>query len=179
MPDTQANRTTVFGIYSSYQDMERGIDLLKGEGFRNTDISVLLPENVGPKPLTQVKRNRAERAAAGGFSGALVGGTLGWLAGIGVIAIPGFGPLLAAGPILAALAGVGVGGTVAGVAGALIGTGIPATEAAKYERQLKKGAIMISVNADPSSAQRARQVLLSTGAGDITLANRRSFQSAK
>lgn len=179
MPDTQASRTTVFGIYSSYQDMERGIDLLKAEGFRNTDISVLLPENASPGPIAQGKRIRAERAAAGGVSGALVGGTLGWLAGIGVIAIPGFGPLLAAGPILAALAGVGVGGTVAGVAGALIGTGIPETEAAKYERQLKKGAVMISVYADTHSAQRAQQALLSTGAGDITQANRRSSQSAK
>ncbi|HEX5426467.1 MAG TPA: hypothetical protein VFW94_23155 [Candidatus Acidoferrales bacterium] len=179
MPDTQASRTTVFGIYLRYQDMERGIDRLKAEGFLNTDISVLLPENVGPGPLAPAKRNRAERAAAGGFSGALVGGTLGWLAGIGVIAIPGFGPLLAAGPILAALAGLGVGGTVAGVAGALMGTGIPEKEAAKYEGQLKKGAIMISVYAEANSAERAQQVLLSTGAGDITLANRRSSQSAK
>lgn len=177
MPDTQARRTAVLGIYSSYEDMERGIGLLKAEGFGNTDISVLLPENVGPAPLAQPKRKRAEGAAAGSFSGALVGGALGWLAGIGVIAIPGVGPLLAAGPILAALAGVGVGGTVAGVAGALIGTGIPETEASKYERQLKKGAIMISVYADLRSAQRAERALVSTGARDITIANRRSSQA--
>ena len=166
-------RRAVFGVYSSYQDLERGIELLQRAGFRNTDISVLLPENASPQPVERARRRKAsEGAAAGGFSGALVGGTLGWLAGIGVIAIPGVGPLLAAGPILAALAGLGVGGAVAGIAGALIGTGIPETEAKKYEGRVKKGAMLISVYADgEESAAGARAILSQSGAGDISAAN--------
>jgi hypothetical protein len=180
MPDSPAETIAVFGIYANCPDMERGIDLLQAAGFRSTDISVLLPENVGPEPLRHSRRNRTEGAAAGGFSGAVVGGTLGWLAGIGMIAIPGIGPLLAAGPLLSALAGVGVGGAVAGVAGALIGTGIPETEAAKYEGRLKKGAILVSIYAgNAQAAERVRDILLRTGAEDITAANRRSAGSAR
>lgn len=172
MPETPGRRPAVFGIYSSYRDLERGIDLLQKAGFRSTDISVLLPENASPQPIERSRRSKAsEGAAAGGFSGALVGGTLGWLAGIGVIAIPGVGPLLAAGPILATLAGVGVGGAVAGIAGALIGTGIPESEAKKYEGRLRKGAMLISIYADgEESAASVRDILSRTGAGDISAA---------
>lgn len=180
MPDTSAGKTTVFGVYASYSDLERGIGQLQAAGFRSDDISVLLPEGAGPAPLPHGKRNRAEGAAAGGVSGAVVGGALGWLAGIGVLAIPGFGLLLAAGPLVATLAGVGVGGAVAGVAGALIGTGIPEKEAAKYEKRLKTGAILISVYADAADlAERAHEILVNTGAEDITAATRRAARSAQ
>lgn len=179
MPEPAKN-TTVFAVYASYSDMERGIGQLKAAGFRSDDISVLLPEKAGPAPIAHGKRNRAEGAAAGGVSGAVVGGALGWLASIGMIAIPGFGLLLAAGPLLATLAGVGVGGAVAGVAGALIGTGIPENEAAKYESRLKTGAILISVYADGTDlARSAHEILVSTGAEDITAANRRAARSAQ
>jgi hypothetical protein len=88
---------------------------MKDGGFRNTDISVLLPQNLGTKDLATQKATKApEGAAAGASSGAIIGGTLGWLVGIGALAIPGLGPFIAAGPILAALAGIGVGGTVGG-----------------------------------------------------------------
>ncbi|HEV2206614.1 MAG TPA: hypothetical protein VGR36_08740 [Candidatus Acidoferrales bacterium] len=180
MPESPAGKTTVFGVYANYSDMERGIGQLQAAGFRGDDISVLLPEGAGPAPIPQSKRNRAEGAAAGGVSGAVVGGALGWLAGIGVLVIPGFGLLLAAGPLLATLAGVGVGGAVAGVAGALIGTGIPENEAAKYESRLKTGAILISVYTDGAElAERAHNILVSTGAEEITAASRRAARSAQ
>src|SRR3984957_16902418 len=112
--------TAVFGIYSTYATVESGVDALKGAGFRNTDISVLFPENAGSKDFAHEKDTKApEGAAVGGGSGAVVGGVLGWLAGIGALAIPGVGPLIAAGPIVAALAGVGVGGAIGGITGAL------------------------------------------------------------
>src|SRR6476660_8143608 len=114
--------TAVFGIYRERYGVERAVDELKEAGFRNTDISVLFPENVGTKDFAHEKHTKApEGTAAGAGTGAVVGGALGWLAGIGALAIPGLGPFIAAGPIMAALAGVGVGGTVGGITGALIG----------------------------------------------------------
>jgi hypothetical protein len=89
------------------------VDALKAAGFRNTDISVLFPENVGTKDFAHEKGTKApEGASTGAGAGAVIGGGLGWLAGIGALAIPGVGPSIAAGPIMAALAGVGVGGVV-------------------------------------------------------------------
>ena len=112
--------TAVFGIYPSYASVERAVEELKTAGFRSTDISVLFPENVGTKDFAHAKGTKApEGATTGAASGAIVGGTLGWLAGIGALAIPGLGPFIAAGPIMAALAGVGVGGAVGG-----LGTGL-------------------------------------------------------
>src|SRR5579862_2590689 len=105
--------TAVFGIYPTYESVETGVDALKQAGFRNTDISVLFPENVGTKDFAHEKNTKApEGATAGAGTGAVVGGALGWLVGIGALAIPGIGPFVAAGPIMAALAGVGVGGAV-------------------------------------------------------------------
>ena len=101
--------TAAFGIYETQADVEYALDALRAEGFRNTDISVLFPENKGTKDFAVEKNTKApEGTAAGATTGAVIGGTLGWLAGIGALAIPGIGPLLAAGPIVAALTGVGV-----------------------------------------------------------------------
>ncbi|MEZ5393571.1 MAG: general stress protein [Bryobacterales bacterium] len=106
--------TSVFGIYANRAQVEKVVDRLRTEGFRSTDISILLPENIGNKDIGVEAASKApEGATAGGASGAVVGGVLGWLAGIGALAIPGIGPLLAAGPIVAALAGVGAGGAAA------------------------------------------------------------------
>src|SRR5206468_4299404 len=106
----------------------------RAAGFRNTDISVLFPENAGSKDLGLVKASKApEGAAAGVASGAAIGGALGWLVGMGVLAIPGLGPFIAAGPMVAMLAGVGAGSTVGVITGALIGLGIPEYEAKRYE----------------------------------------------
>jgi hypothetical protein len=161
--------TAVFGIYPSYAAVERAVEALKDAGFRNTDISVLFPENVGSKDFAHQKGTKApEGATAGGGTGAVVGGTLGWLAGIGTLAIPGLGPFIAAGPIMAALAGGAVGGAVGGFAGALIGMGIPEYEAKRYEGRITKGGILLSVHSDDSAwTKRAKEVLERTGATDI------------
>jgi len=161
--------TAVFGLYPTYAAVERAVDALKSEGFRNTDISVLFPENSGTKDFAHSKGTKApEGATTGATSGAVVGGTLGWLAGIGALAIPGLGPFIAAGPIMAALAGVGVGGAVGGLTGALIGMGIPEYEAKRYEGRLKNGGILLSVHSDNSDwTKRAKNILERTGAEDI------------
>jgi Protein of unknown function (DUF3341) len=165
-----SKNTAVFGIYPTYASVENGVEVLKRDGFRNTDISVLFPENVGSKDFAHEKNTKApEGATTGAGTGAVVGGTLGWLAGIGALAIPGLGPFIAAGPIMAALAGVGVGGAIGGLAGALIGMGIPEYEAKRYEGRIKDGGILLSVHSDDSKwTKKAEEILKSTGAQDIS-----------
>jgi hypothetical protein len=173
--------TAVFGIYSSRSQVEGAVDELKLAGFRNTDISVLLPENQGSKDFAHEKGTKApEGAATGAGTGAVIGGTLGWLAGIGALAIPGVGPLIAAGPIMAALAGVGVGGAVGGLTGALVGMGIPEYEATRYEGRVKKGGILLSVHSDDSEwTKKAKAILERTGAEDVASAGEADADYAK
>jgi hypothetical protein len=162
--------TAAFGIYRDRASVENCVDELKAEGFRNTDISVLFPENTGTKDFAHEKNTKApEGAATGAGSGAVVGGTLGWLAGIGALAIPGVGPFIAAGPIVAALAGVGVGGAIGGITGALVGMGIPEYEAKRFEGRIKEGGILLSVHCDDSDwTRKAKDILERTGADDVS-----------
>ena len=164
-----SKNTAVFGIYSSGIAVEEAANTLRLEGFRATDISVLFPDNTGSKDLAHEKSTKApEGAAAGIGAGAVVGGALGWLAGIGALAIPALGPLVDAGPILGALAGVGAVGMVAGFAGAMIGLSLPEYEAKRYDGRLKKGGILLSVHCDDSDwTKRAKRILADTGAVDI------------
>jgi len=173
--------TAVFGIYPSQRRAEGAVDTLKAEGFRNTDISVLLPENEGTKDFAHTKHTKApEGATAGAGAGAVFGGALGWLTGIGTLAIPGLGPFIAAGPIMAALAGAGVGGALGGLTGALVGMGIPEYEAKRYEGRVKKGGILLSVHCDDSDwIDRAKNVLERTGAEDISSAGEAHADFAK
>ena len=162
--------TAVFGIYPTYASVENGVDALRSAGFRNEDISALFPEGAGTKAFAHEKSTKApEGATTGAGTGVLVGGTMGWLLGIGAIAIPGLGPFIAAGPIMAALAGAGVGVAVGGIAGALIGMGIPEYEAKRYEGRVKDGGILLSVHSDDSAwTKKAKEVLERTGAQDIS-----------
>jgi hypothetical protein len=162
--------TAAFGIYKTRAGVENAVDALRQADFRNTDISVMFPDNAGTKDFAHEKNTKApEGAATGAGSGAVVGGTLGWLAGIGALAIPGVGPFIAAGPIVAALAGVGVGGAVGGITGALVGMGIPEYEAKRYEGRVKEGSILLSVHCDDSNwTKRAKEILESSGAEDVS-----------
>jgi hypothetical protein len=162
--------TAVFGIYPHQTSVENGVDALRAAGFSNTDISVLFPANEGTKDFAHEKSTKApEGAATGAGTGAVLGGGLGWLAGIGALAIPGLGPFIAAGPIMAALAGAGVGGAIGGLTGALIGMGIPEYEAKRYEGRVKNGGILLSVHSNTSDQIKvAKDVLKQTGAQDIS-----------
>jgi len=173
--------TSVFGIYPDRMSVENAVDALKMDGFRNTDISVLLPDNVGTKDFAHQKSTKApEGAATGAGSGAVVGGTLGWLAGIGALSIPGLGPFIAAGPIMGLLAGLGAGGAVGGLAGGLIGLGIPEYEAKRYEGRIREGGILLSVHCDKSEwVQKAELVLKRTGAQDVASSGEAKADFAK
>ena len=161
----------VFGIYSTRIAVENAMDSLMRAGFPASDISVLLPESLGgPKDMGTEKTTKApEGTAVGVTTGGVIGGTLGLLAGVGLLAIPGLGPFIAAGPIMAGLAGLGVGGAVGGVTGALIGLGIPEFEANRYEGRLQKGGILLSVHCDTAGEiTRAEEVLKASGAEDVS-----------
>jgi hypothetical protein len=159
-----------FGIFSTRTNVESAVNRLKDAGYRNTDISVLFPHNEGSKDFATEKNTKApEGAATGAGTGAVIGGTLGWLASIGLLAIPGVGPFIAAGPIMAALAGAGVGGAIGGIGGELIGMGIPEYEAKRYEGRVKKGGILLSVHCDSSDwTKKAERILKESGAEDVS-----------
>ena len=162
--------TSVFGICRSVSQLEQTVDELKRAGYRSDDISVLFPDTESTRDFAHEKHTKApEGAAAGAGTGVVVGGTLGWLVGIGALAIPGLGPFIAAGPIMAALAGAGVGGTVGGITGALIGMGIPEYEAKRYEGMVKGGGILLSVHSDNSDwTKKAKEILERCQLSDIS-----------
>ena len=166
-----ARPTGVYGTFETRADVERAVDKLREQGFNSQDISVLFPDRDLNKEFAIEKNTKApEGALAGGGTGLIVGGALGWLVGIGTLAIPGIGPLLVAGPIVAALAGAGVGSAVGGIAGALIGLGVPELEARRYEEEVKRGRILVSVHCDSVGiASTARTILESSGAKDVFL----------
>jgi hypothetical protein len=168
-----AKNTAVFGIYPDRVAVEEGVEHLRRAGFRSTDISVLFPENMGTKDFAHEKNTKApEGATSGAVAGGVAGGVLGWLTGVGALVIPGLGPFLAAGPIVAALAGAGAVGALGGIIGALAGMGIPEYEARRYEGRIREGGILLSVHCDSADwVPRAKQVLVATGAQEIASAS--------
>jgi hypothetical protein len=149
---------------------------LKSAGFSDNDISVLFPDKDSTRDFAHEKNTKApEGATMGASAGGVVGGTLGLLAGIGLLAIPGVGPFIAAGPIMAALSGIGVGAAVGGLTGGLIGMGIPEIEAKRYEGKIRDGNILISAHAETAAQiTRAKEIFTSSGASDITSTSEKS-----
>ncbi|MBL7554711.1 MAG: DUF3341 domain-containing protein [Bdellovibrionaceae bacterium] len=167
----QKGDKAVFAIYDNKSSLETGVDRLKLNGFRLSDISILMPQESGFQEFKHIKGTKApEGAATGASAGGVLGGVLGLLAGIGLLAIPGVGPFVGAGPIMAALAGIGVGSAVGVVSGALVGLGIPEYEAKRYEGFVKEGGILMSVHVDDSEwADKAKKIIEDTGAKDIAM----------
>ena len=164
------SKQAVFCIATTEIQAEDIVSQLKNEGFSNDDISVLFPDKTGTKDFVHEKHTKApETAVKGAGTGGVLGGALGWLAGIGTLAIPGLGPLIAAGPILAFLTGAAVGAAVGGVAGALVGMGIPEYEAKRYEGRLREGNFLISVHAENNQEiERVKDIFKEAGAQDIS-----------
>jgi hypothetical protein len=165
-----SKKTAVFGIYKTTLQAEQSVDQLLTAGFSNDAISVLFPDIQSSKEFAHEKNTKApEGTTTGVAAGGVVGGTLGLLAGIGMLAIPGVGPFIAAGPIMSALAGLGVGGAVGGFIGALVGMGIPEYEAKRYEGLVKEGGVLLSVHCDTShEIAQAKDLLRHTGGQDIS-----------
>jgi hypothetical protein len=164
-----AKNRAVFGIYTAAAQTERAVNALIEAGFSSQDVSVLMPDQQSTREFAVKKETKApEGAAAGATTGGALGGALGVLVGLGSLAIPGIGPLVAAGPLVAGLAGLGAGGAVGGLIGALVGLGIPEYEAKRYEGRVKDGGILLSIHCEtPGEILRAKEVLQDTGAMDI------------
>jgi hypothetical protein len=165
-----AKNFSVFGIYTSLESAENAVDRLVAQSFCQDHISVLLRDNAGTSAFAHGKQTKVPEVAAtkGAVAGGVIGGAIGLLAHIGVLAIPGLGPLIAVGPVIAALTGIGSGGMLGGILGAMVGIGIPEYEAKRYESRIRAGGILLSVlceNAD--CVGKAKDVLKQTGADDV------------
>src|ERR1051325_1324106 len=161
---------SVFGIATSLGQAEQIVRQLQSQGFATSEISVLMPDTGGTRDVGHVKATKApEGATTGAATGGVTGGVLGLLAGIGTLAIPGVGPFIAAGPIMAALSGAAIGATTGGVVGGLIGLGIPEIEARRYVDKLKSGNYLIAVHVrDGDEKDRAKEIFKSAYAEDIS-----------
>ena len=163
----------VFCLAHDREHASRIVDQLKAAGFSNQDISVLMSEGSSTREFATEKETKApEGAVTGAVTGGALGGVLGWLVGIGALSIPGLGPFIAAGPIMAALSGSAIGAATGGLAGALIGMGIPEYEAKRYEGMVKEGRVLVSVHSDNTDeTRRAKEIFERAGAEDIATAS--------
>jgi hypothetical protein len=162
-------KTAVFAIVSNPVQAEAVVDELRLAGFSNSDVSVLFPDVEGTQEFAHAKSTKApEGAVLGASAGGLLGGVAGWVLGLGALAIPGVGPLIAAGPIFAALSGVAIGGAAGGLSGALAGLGFPEYEAKLYAGKLADGNILIAAHTENTrEARTAREIFQRAGAHDI------------
>lgn len=174
-----ATNRVVIGLASNHAQAETIVNDLRANGFWNNNISVLFPNAKITRDFALEQNTKApEGALAGVGAGGLVGGTLGLLAGIGALLIPGIGPIIAAGPLVAVLTGAAAGATVGGVTGALIGLGIPEIEAKQYEGEIRSGNILISVHADNAAEREtAKQVFERHGAMSILAIDEKYVQA--
>jgi hypothetical protein len=170
----------VIGIVDGEVQAENIVQRLTQQGFSNSDISVIFPDKSGTRDFAHEHNTKApEGAVAGGVTGGVVGGTIGLLAGIGALAIPGLGPFIAAGPLMAALSGSAAGAAVGGITGALIGLGIPEIEAKKYEGKLRGGNVLIAAHVDSSEEEKlAKDVFAREGAHDVSSTSEASVPRA-
>jgi hypothetical protein len=173
---------SAIGIYSTATQAEVGVDMLITKGFNSAGVSVLLPERPNNQPATRGGEAAAlptpqttkagSASAVGATAGGALFGALALLAGAGALAIPGVGPLIAAGPLVAGLAGLGLGGAVGGLGGALVGRGLPADEAKRYLNQIEVGHTLLVVDcATPAEVLKAKDILVASGAADVSASN--------
>ncbi|MBI5447013.1 MAG: DUF3341 domain-containing protein [Deltaproteobacteria bacterium] len=166
----RAYNKAVFGIFPSREKAHKAAEELSKAGFRKEDISMMYQENPGSKDLAFERHSKApEGTTAGGVTGAVAGAAFGWLVGAGTLAIPELGQFAVAGPLVAALAGCGVGTSLGGLVGALVGAGMPEYEAKRYEGRLRKGGVLLSAHCDDHEWRKhALQVLRMNGAEEIS-----------
>ena len=170
---------SVYGIVPNTVKANEVVGNLDVSGFNRSDISVLLPDRSGSRDFAHEANTKApEGAVVGASSVGVLGGAIGLLAGAGLLAIPGLGPFIAAGPIMAALSGIAVGAAVGGLVGAIIGIGIPELEAKRYEGKIKDGNVLISVHTTTSEqVSRAKDILTRAGATDVGVGGERAVAS--
>ena len=171
----------VFCIAETDFQAETIVNELRIAGFMDSDISALLPDMTESNDFGRETRAKApEATATGAGTAGVLGGALGWLAGMGTLVIPGAGSFVAAGPILAALRGAAVGAAVGGIAGALIGMGIPEFDARRYEGKIRAGKILISVHTDnPEEAGEVKEIFEACHSRDIAISGEPSVKPTR
>lgn len=151
---------SIFCIAISHLQAAHILEQLRNAGFSNQDVSVLFPED---RSVDDAEREPIRAASS------KVGNAIDWLAGTGVMAIPGTGPFVVSGPIVAALSAATVGAALGGITRGLAGMGLPEMDARRYEGKVKTGNILISVCArGVEQLAAARKIFLALGALDIS-----------
>ena len=165
MTATNATKTVV-GVFDNIRDAKSAVSALENAGFSRDDISVIANKNAtaaydtaDETPGNDVKTDKASSVASDAGIGAALGGVGGLLWSFAALAIPGVGPVLALGPLAAALGGAGIGAVAGGIIGALTESGIPESEAQNYAEVVRRGQVLVSVRTDSARADRARDVL--------------------
>lgn len=155
---------TVVGLFRDQPSAERAIQRLKAAGFTEGQIGVAVRDPERQQAITEETGTQAaEGAKAGAVSGGVLGGVVGLLAGVGALAIPGIGPIIAGGALASTLAGAGIGAAAGGLVGALVGMGIPEEDARHFEQGFQQGGILVTVDAGARSTE-AKQALTESGA---------------
>lgn len=145
----------VIGVFHSEKEAISAINSLFDQGYHTDDISIIAKERKDRNLIENETGTKADEGAATGMAtGGIIGGVGGLLAGLGALAIPGIGPIVAAGPIAAAIGGATIGAGAGGLVGVLIGMGIPEEQAKKYEGYVQQGEILVLVDADAERRQR-------------------------
>jgi len=176
----KANSKSIFGVFPTWKDAENALTELQKLGFTHKDISLLVhAENVNKDALAPEKHTKTPQGVAAGVaSGAILGGGLGLLAGLGSLMIPGVGPMLAIGPILGAFSGAGMGGAAGGIVGAFIGVGIPQHHADYLQEAITGGGILLAVHVEDHELQKqVYEVLKAAGAGDTSSSEHEAISS--
>ena len=156
---------TVVALYDSFEDAQRAVQALTDAQFHNEDINLVSRDATGEytRYFNRTGDETADEASSGTALGAGIGAVLGGLGGLllslGALAIPGIGPVIAAGPIVAALTGAGVGAVAGGLIGGLVDMGIPEEHAQFYAEGVRRGGTLVTVRADDEHAEHAREVL--------------------
>jgi hypothetical protein len=166
------------GIFATATQAEASVNILIAKGFSSAEISVLLPEQANTQSASEqpdgqsAPQHRTSKTTAttaiGATAGSALFGALAVVAGAGALAIPGIGPLIAAGPLVAGLAGLGIGGAVGGLSGALVGMGLQEDEAKRYVSYIGEGRTLLVVHcATPEDVLKAKDLLTSAGAASV------------
>lgn len=158
---------TVIGTYSNMETAVEVVNDLVNAGFHRNSISVIA-NNTDEKYSSYIDQDGAmDDTAKGAGIGAAIGGLGGLLLGLGALAIPGIGPVIAAGPLAAALAGAGIGAVTGGIIGALIDLGIPEESAHVYAESVRRGNVLVAAQVEDSRADAATRIMERSGLIDI------------
>ncbi|HVE51124.1 MAG TPA: hypothetical protein VNG69_16105 [Casimicrobiaceae bacterium] len=167
---------TIIGSFDSFNEAHQVANDLRAAGFLDSDISIVAnnasgeyrdDERVMPAADTRTDADDTSAAAKGAVTGAVVGGGAGLAASLAGLAIPGIGPIIAAGPIVATLAGAGTGAVAGGLLGGLVDLGVPENDAQYYAEAVRRGGALVTVRADESRANEVTDILRDHGAVDI------------